>query len=57
MINFPKTNLYDELITVKKRSNKDENKSIFKLNFDPSKLKSEKLFHVEEIRKICIDTD
>ena len=55
MINLPKTNLYNELLTVKKRSNKDENKSIFKLKFNPSKLRSEKLFHVEDIRKICID--
>lgn len=55
MINLPKINLYNELLTVKKRSNKDENKSIFKLKFNPSKLRSEKLFHVEDIRKICID--
>ena len=55
MINLPKTNLYNELLTAKKRSNKDENKSIFKLKFNPSKLRSEKLFHVEDIRKICID--
>ena len=55
MINLPKTNLYNELLTAKKRSNKDENKSIFNLKFNPSKLRSEKLFHVEDIRKICID--
>ena len=36
MINLPKTNLYNELLTIKKRSNKDENKSIFKLKFNPS---------------------
>ena len=40
MINLPKTNLYNELLTAKKRSNKDENKSIFKLKFNPSKLRS-----------------
>ena len=55
MINLPKTNLYNELLTAKKRSNKDENKSMFKLKFNPSKLRSEKLFHIENIRKICID--
>ena len=55
IINLPKTNLYNELLTVKKRSDKDENKSVFKLKFNPSKLRSEKLFHVEDIRKICID--
>ena len=33
MINLPKTNLYNELLTAKKRSNKDENKSIFNLKY------------------------
>ena len=34
MINFPKTNLYEELITVKKRSNKDSPKYLIYIMSD-----------------------
>ena len=47
---LPKTNLHSELIKVKKNSIIN-----FNLNFNPSKIKPDRLFHIDSIKKICID--
>ena len=47
---MPKTNLHEELIKLKKKSNLKIN-----LDFNPNKIKSDRLFHIDEIKKICID--
>jgi len=47
---LPKTNLHSELLKVKKNSLIN-----FDLNFNPSKIKSDRLFHIDAIKKICID--
>ncbi len=54
-ISFPKTNLRNELLKVKKRSSISKNQQLFNLEYDVSKLNSDNLFHVDQIRKICID--
>ena len=47
---MPKTDLHRELIRSKRKSN-------FKINldFDPSKIESNRLFYLDDIKKICID--
>ena len=52
---LPKTNLQNELLKAKKRSSASKNQQFFSLEYDISKLNSDKLFHVNQIRKICID--
>ena len=52
---LPKTNLQNELLKVKKRSSISKNHQLFNLEYDISKLNSDNLFHVDQIRKICID--
>tara|TARA_B100000035_G_C20830603_1_gene478518 strand:- start:35 stop:682 length:648 start_codon:yes stop_codon:yes gene_type:complete len=54
-ISLPKTNLQNELLKVKKRSSISKNQQLFNLEYDVSKLNSDNLFHVDQIRKICID--
>ena len=54
-LSLPKTNLQNELLKVKKRSSISENQQLFNLEYDVSKLNSDNLFHVDQIRKICID--
>ena len=44
---MPKTNLHEELIKLKRKSNLKIN-----LDFNPDKIKSDKLFHIDEIKKI-----
>ena len=47
---MPKTDLHRELIRSKRKSN-------FKINldFDPRKIESNRLFYLDDIKKICID--
>tara|TARA_E500000178_G_scaffold352702_1_gene416730 strand:+ start:3340 stop:3987 length:648 start_codon:yes stop_codon:yes gene_type:complete len=52
---LPKTNLQNELLKAKKRSSASKNQQFFSLEYDISKLNSDNLFHVNQIRKICID--
>ena len=47
---IPKTNLHDELIRSKKKS-----KIKINLDFNPNKIESNRLFHIDDIKKICID--
>jgi hypothetical protein len=54
-ISLPKTNLQNELLKVKKRSSISKNQQLINLEYDISKLNSDNLFHVDQIRKICID--
>jgi len=49
-ITLPKTDLHFELIKSKKIS-----KIKIDLDYNPDKIKSNRLFHVDQIRKICID--
>ena len=49
-LTMPKTNLHEELIKLKRKSNLKIN-----LDFNPDKINSDKLFHIDEIKKICID--
>ena len=49
-LTMPKTNLHEELIKLKRKSNLKIN-----LDFNPDKIKSDRLFHIDEIKKICID--
>ena len=52
---LPKTNLQNELLKAKKRSSASKNQQFFSLEYDISKLNSDNLFHVNQIRKICVD--
>ena len=54
-VSLPKTNLQNELLKVKKRSSISKNQQLFNLEYDVSKLNIDNLFHVDQIRKICID--
>ena len=54
-ISLPKTNLQNELLKAKKRNLSSKNYQFFNLEYDVSKLNSDNLFHVDQIRKICID--
>ena len=47
---MPKTDLHKELIKLKSKSNLNIN-----LDFDPNKIESNRLFHIDDIKKICID--
>tara|TARA_B100001094_G_scaffold98470_1_gene94672 strand:+ start:124 stop:756 length:633 start_codon:yes stop_codon:yes gene_type:complete len=49
-ITLPKTDLYSELIKSKRIS-----KIKIDLDYNPDKIDSNRLFHVDQIRKICID--
>ena len=49
-ITLPKTNLHSELIKSKRIS-----KFKIDLDYNPDKIDSNRLFHVDQIRKICID--
>ena len=49
-ITLPKTDLHSELIKSKKIS-----KIKIDLDYNPDKIDSNRLFHVDQIRKICID--
>jgi hypothetical protein len=54
-ISLPRTNLQNELLKAKKRSSTSKNQQFFNLEYDVSKLNSDNLFHVDQIKKICID--
>ena len=47
---MPKTDLHNELLKLKSKSNLNIN-----LDFDPNKIESNRLFHIDDIKKICID--
>ena len=49
-ITLPKTDLHSELIKSKRTS-----KIKIDLDYNPDKIDSNRLFHVDQIRKICID--
>ena len=49
-LTIPKTNLHEELIKLKRKSTLKIN-----LDFNPAKIESNRLFHIDEIKKICID--
>ena len=49
-LTMPKTDLHKELIKLKSKSNLNIN-----LDFDPNKIESDRLFHIDDIKKICID--
>ena len=49
-ITLPKTDLHSELIKSKRIS-----RSKIDLDYNPDKIDSNRLFHVDQIRKICID--
>ena len=48
-LTMPKTNLHEELIKLKRKSNLKIN-----LDFNPDKIKSDKLFHIDEIKKYVL---
>ena len=54
-INLPKTNLYNELLKVKGKSSIINKNPFFEFDYNISKINSNKLFHVNQIKKICID--
>ena len=54
-INLPKTNLYNELLKVKGKSSLINKNPFFEFDYNISKINSNKLFHVNQIKKICID--
>jgi hypothetical protein len=54
-ISLPRTNLQNELLKAKKRSSTSKNQQFFNLEYDVSKLNGDNLFHVDQIKKICID--
>lgn len=54
-INLPKTNLYKELLKVKGKSSIINKNPFFEFDYNISKIDSNKLFHVNQIKKICID--
>ena len=49
-LTMPRTDLHKELIKLKSKSNLSIN-----LDFDPNKIESNRLFHIDDIKKICID--
>ena len=54
-ISLPKTNLYNELLKVKGKSSIISKNPFFEFEYNISKINSNKLFHVNQIKKICID--
>ena len=54
-ISLPKTNLYNELLKVKGKSSIINKNPFFEFEYNISKINSDKLFHVNQIKKICID--
>ena len=54
-ISLPKTNLYNELLKVKGKSSIINKNPFFEFEYNISKINSNKLFHVNQIKKICID--
>ena len=54
-ISLPKTNLYKELLKVKGKSSIINKNPFFEFEYNISKIDSNKLFHVNQIKKICID--
>ena len=54
-ISLPKTNLYKELLKVKGKSSIINKNAFFEFDYNISKIDSNKLFHVNQIKKICID--
>ena len=54
-ISLPKTNLYNELLKVKGKSSLINKNPFFEFEYNISKIDSNKLFHVNQIKKICID--
>jgi len=52
---LPKTNLYNELLKVKGKSSIINKNPFFEFEYNISKIDSNKLFHVNQIKKICID--
>ena len=54
-ISLPKTNLYNELLKVKGKSSRINKNPFFEFEYNISKIDSNKLFHVNQIKKICID--
>lgn len=54
-ISLPKTNLYKELLKVKGKSSIINKNPFFEFDYNISKIDSNKLFHVNQIKKICID--
>ena len=54
-ISLPKTNLYNELLKVKGKSSIINKTPFFEFEYNISKIDSNKLFHVNQIKKICID--
>ena len=54
-ISLPKTNLYNELLKVKGKSSIINKNPFFEFDYNISKINSNKLFHVNQIKKICID--
>ena len=54
-ISLPKTNLYNELLKVKGKTSIINKNPFFEFEYNISKINSNKLFHVNQIKKICID--
>ena len=54
-ISLPKINLYNELLKVKGKSSIINKNPFFEFEYNISKIDSNKLFHVNQIKKICID--
>ena len=54
-ISLPKTNIYNELLKVKGKSSIINKNPFFEFDYNISKIDSNKLFHVNQIKKICID--
>ena len=54
-ISLPKTNLYNELLKVKGKSSIINKNPFFEFEYNISKIDSNKLFHLNQIKKICID--
>jgi len=54
-ISLPKTNLYNELLKVKGKSSIINKNPFFEFEYNISKINSNKLFHINQIKKICID--
>ena len=54
-ISLPKTNLHNELLKVKGKSSIINKNPFFEFEYNISKIDSNKLFHVNQIKKICID--
>ena len=52
---LPKTNLYNELLKVKGKSSIINKNPFFEFEYNISKINSNKLFHINQIKKICID--